>query len=148
MPLSMTLSQAPMCSNLTSYRREIHELAPPRHRPRRCPMFLMAVIIALILPNTVPTLAQGEQGVVTVRVVYRGSVPPPTIMKVTRDPEICGTTMPVQSLTVHSPSGGLKDAVVMIEGLHLPNTEHTPAPAPSMVLSNSRCSFSPHVMIL
>ena len=109
-------------------------------------MLLVALFIALIVPNVPAALAQAEQGVVTVHVLYRGTIPPPIDMKVTRDPEICGTTVSTQSLTVHSPSGGLKDAVVMIEGIHAPGKE--PALMSPMVLSNSRCSFLPHVMAL
>lgn len=109
-------------------------------------MFLIALIIALLYPPVPQALAQREQGVVTVHVFYRGTVPPPTNIKVTRDPEICGTTMPVQSVMVHSPSGGLQHAVALIEGIHVPEKETTRMLP--MVLSNSRCSFVPHVMTL
>ncbi len=109
-------------------------------------MLLVVLFIALTVSNLSSALAQTEQGVVTVHVLYRGTIPPPIDMTVTRDPEICGTTMPIQSLTVHPPSGGLKDAVVMIEGIHAPRKE--PIRMLPAVLSNSRCSFSPHVMTL
>ena len=109
-------------------------------------MLLVALFIALIVPTGASALAQMEQSVVTVHVLYRGTIPPPIDMTVTRDPEVCGTTVPVQSVTVHSPSGGLKNAVAMIEGLHAPEKE--PVRMPPMVLSNSRCSFVPHVMTL
>lgn len=109
-------------------------------------MLLVALFIALIVPTVPSALAQMEQGTVTVHVLYRGTIPPLMDMKVTRDPEICGTTVSVQSVTVHSPSGGLKDAVVMIEGIHAPGKE--PTRMSPMVLSNSRCAFSPHVMPL
>ena len=109
-------------------------------------MLLVALFIALIVPNVPAALAQVEQGAVTVHVLYRGAIPQPVDIEVTRDPEICGTTVSMQSVTVHSPSGGLKDAVVMIEGIDAPEKE--PAPMPPMLLSNSRCSFLPHVMTL
>lgn len=109
-------------------------------------MLLVALFIALIVPTVPSALAQMEQGVVTVHVLYRGTIPQPIDMTVTRDQEICGTTVSMQSVTVHSPSGGLKDAVVMIEGIHAPEKE--PARMSPMVLSNSRCSFLPHVMTL
>lgn len=109
-------------------------------------MLLVALFIALIVPNVSSALAQTAQGVVTVHVLYRGAIPPPIDMTVTRDPEICGMTVPVQSVMVHAPSGGLKNAVAMIEGSHAPEQE--PTRMPPMVLSNSRCSFLPHVMTL
>jgi plastocyanin len=109
-------------------------------------MLLLTLFLALIISSVPPALAQTEQGTVTVRVLYHGTIPPPTDVNVTRDPEICGTQVLLQSLTVHSPSGGLKDAVVTIDGIPAPET--APIGMVSKVLSNSRCSFSPHVMSL
>ncbi len=111
-------------------------------------MLLIALFIALMLSNVPEALAEMEQGrgTVHVHVLYRGTVPPPTEMKVTRDPETCSTTIYRQSITVRSPSGELKDAVVMAEGIHASGKEQTRTQ--SMVLSNSKCSFSPHVMPL
>ena len=109
-------------------------------------MLLIPLFLALMISNVPAVLAQMEQGVVTVHVLYHGTVPPPTEVTVTRDPEICGTKILFQPLTVHSPSGGLKDAVVTIDGISAPDTPQTGLTP--MVLANSRCSFSPHVMPL
>ena len=109
-------------------------------------MLLVTLFLALIIPTVPSAFAQTEQGVVTVHVVYHGSIPPPTDVNVTRDPEICGAKVLLQALTVHSPSGGLKDAVVTIDGIPAPDS--APAGMAPKVLSNSRCSFSPHVMAL
>ena len=109
-------------------------------------MFLIILIMTLLLPNTAPAQTQKEQGVVTIQILYRGTVSPPAVIKVTRDVDVCGISMPMQSLTVHSSSRGVKDAVVMLEGIPAPDTERAP-PTP-MVLSNSRCAFSPHVLPL
>ena len=111
-------------------------------------MLVIALFIALLVSHAPFALAQMEQGhgTVIVHVFYRGTIAPPTEVNVTRDPETCGATIFKQPLTVHSPSGELKDAVVMIEGVHAPGKE--PARTSPMVLSNSKCSFSPHVMPL
>jgi plastocyanin len=109
-------------------------------------MFAIAMIIALLCAPLPQALAQEVPGIVTVHVLYRGTLPPPLDIKVTRDPEICGTTVPVQSVLVHSPSGGLQHAVVLIEGVHAPKQESTRMLP--VILSNSRCAFSPHVMAL
>lgn len=109
-------------------------------------MLLVTLFLALIISNAPSALAQMEQGVVTIHVLYHGTVPPPEDVTVIRDPEICGTKVLLQSLTVHSTSGGLKDAVVTIDGIPPPETTQTGMAL--MVLSNSRCSFSPHVMSL
>jgi plastocyanin len=118
----------------------------PGSRLKKNFKLLVALCIALIVPALPSARAQMEPGIVTVQVLYRGVVPQPTDMNVTRDIEICGTTISTQSVTVHPPSGGLKDAVVMVEGLRAPGKE--PAQIPPMALLNSRCSFSPHVMAI
>jgi len=109
-------------------------------------MLLVTLFLALIISHVPHALAQMEQGVVKVQVLYHGTIPSPTDVNVTRDPEICGTKVLLQTLTVHSPSGGLKDAVVTIDGIPAP--ESAPAGMGPKVLSNSRCSFSPHVMAI
>ena len=40
-------------------------------------MLLVTLFLALIISNGPPALAQTEQGVVTVQVLYHGTVPPP-----------------------------------------------------------------------
>lgn len=107
-------------------------------------MRLILLIVTLLLPNLAPAQPQKEEGVVTIQILFRGAVPPPAVMKVTRDADVCGISMPMHSLTVHSPSGGVKDAVVTIDGIPASGTEHT-LPTP-IALSNSRCAFSPHVL--
>jgi plastocyanin len=109
-------------------------------------MLLVTLFLALIISNVPAAWAQTGQGVVTVHVLYHGTISPPTDVTVTRDPEVCGTKVLLQPLTVHSPSGGLKDAVVTIDGI--PPSETAQTGMAPMVLSNSRCSFSPHVMSL
>jgi plastocyanin len=118
----------------------------PCNRSKKYFTSVITLAVALAGPNVSSVLAQLEQGVVTVRVLYRGAIPRPIDTRIARDPEICGATVSTQSVMVHSPSGGLKDAVVMVEGLHAPGKE--PAQIPPMALLNSRCSFSPHVMAL
>jgi hypothetical protein len=57
-------------------------------------MLLVTLFLALIISNVPPALAQMEQGVVNVQVLYHGTIPPPTDVNVTRDPEVCGTKIP------------------------------------------------------
>ncbi len=99
------------------------------------------LLIGLLLPH--PVWTAEEAGTVTVRIVYRGVVPPPVDIAVTRDAEVCGKTVSSQSIVVHASSGGVKDAVVMIEGLFDPKPE--PASAAPLVVSNAGCSFQSHV---
>lgn len=105
------------------------------------PLALMIVAISFMLPTGLAQ-AQEEEGVVTVRILYRGSVPPPQEIEITRDAEFCGATAVIHPVMVHSTSGGLKDAVVTIEGL--PSLK-TPEPK-SAIIANTRCRFMSHVI--
>lgn len=93
-----------------------------------------------IMPLTSPA---GETGAILVgRVVFRGTVPAPEVVTVTRDPKICGGTRTIQPLVVHPSTGGLQDAVVSIEGGHtFPHTDTTA----TIAITNTHCAFSPHV---
>lgn len=110
------------------------------------PVFL--ALVSLLLPF-IPldrAGASADEGTVTVRVLYRGGVHPPAMVQVTRDPETCGDTARVQSVTVQPATGGVKDVIVAIEGIK-PSTAHGLKPAPA-VLSNTQCQFTPHIILL
>ena len=76
-------------------------------------MFMAATMIALMLLHVsfVHAESLAITGSVKARVLFRGPVPPPTIIEIDRDPETCGTTAAIQSLLVHPSSGGLKNAI-------------------------------------
>jgi len=67
-------------------------------------------------------------------------------MDVDRDQDVCGATTTVYPVIVNPASSGLRDAVVVIEGI---KGQDNPAPlmAP-VVLSNANCRFSPHIVPL
>ncbi len=89
------------------------------------------------------TSLAGETGATLVgRVVFRGTVPPPEVVTVTRDPKTCGETRTIQPLVVHPSTRGIQNAVVSIEGENTsPNTDTTKTTA----ITNTQCAFSPHV---
>lgn len=85
----------------------------------------------------------GEIGAVLVgRVVFRGRVPAPEVVTVTRDPKACGETRTIQPLVVDPSTGGIQDAVVSIEGAPTsPITDMTKTTA----ITNRQCAFTPHI---
>jgi plastocyanin len=78
-------------------------------------------------------------------VIFRGAIPPPEVVTVTRDPEICGATRTLQPLLVQSGTHGVQHAVVSLAGTPL-----TPPPNPpaTTAIANDHCAFSPHVETL
>lgn len=82
-------------------------------------------------------------GTVSGQVVYRGANPaPPEAITVTRDAEFCGTTWTDQPLQLDRRSGGIRGAIVSIEGIPLPG--NTPSPE-TIVISNRQCHFAPRI---
>ncbi|NOT24453.1 MAG: hypothetical protein HOP22_17255, partial [Nitrospiraceae bacterium] len=68
----------------------------PSHRNsshiRRSLAQLFIVFLFIIGTSLVPRPSPAEQGGATLtgRVLFRGAIPPPEVVTVTRDPEICG----------------------------------------------------------
>lgn len=64
-------------------------------------------------------------------------------LTVTKDNEFCGAQLPAEKVVVSS-SGGLANAVVMIEGIARGRPVDT---ATERVIANSKCRFVPHVAV-
>ena len=82
--------------------------------------------------------------VIVGRVLYRGPVPAPTQIEVNRDPDVCGATMLMASLSVDAATHGLQNAVVHVE----PGAGEVSAgifTATLVVVRNKQCRFHPHV---
>ena len=60
------------------------------------------------------------------RVIFRGTVPPPEVIPVTRNQETCGASQSIQPTIVDRASGGVKDTVVSLvlrDGSIVPTTD-------------------------
>ena len=79
------------------------------------------------------------------RVIFRGTVPPPEVIPVTRNPETCGESQSIQPMIVDPVSHGVKDTVVSL-ALHdesvMPTTD---APSTISTITNRTCAFHPRV---
>ena len=81
------------------------------------------------------------------RVIFRGTVPLPQVIPVTRNPETCGASQSIQPMIVDPVSHGVKDTVVSL-ALHdesvMPTTD---APATISAITNRTCAFHPRIGI-
>lgn len=79
------------------------------------------------------------------RVIFRGAVPPPQVVEVTRNPETCGASQSIQPMIVDPASGGVKDTVVSLvlqDRLVKPATEQ---PSAIPTVTNRTCAFHPRI---
>ncbi len=84
--------------------------------------------------------------VIVGRVLYRGSVPAPTQIPVNRDPDVCGTTMSMVTLSVDGATQGLQNAVVHVE-LVAGEVSARIIEATPVIVRNKECRFYPHVAV-
>jgi hypothetical protein len=86
-----------------------------------------------------------DAGRVAGRVLFRGTPPPPAPVVVTKDVPVCGTEKHVAEDLVVGPGGGVRNAVVFLDGI----AAGKPFPADSRpVLDQRGCWFHPHVQVL
>lgn len=118
----------------------------PSYMHRSCTR-LLAVTLLVAEASLLPLHSSAEPpgAPLTGRVIFRGAVPPPEVVAVTRDPEICGATRTLEPLLVQPGTHGVQYAVVSLAGAQL-----TPPPDPpaTTAIANDHCAFSPHVETL
>ena len=79
------------------------------------------------------------------RVIFRGAVPPPQVVEVTRNPETCGASQSIQPMIVDPASGGVKDTVVSLVLQDRPVMPATDQPSTIPTVTNRTCAFHPRV---
>ena len=80
------------------------------------------------------------------RVIFRGTVPPPQVVQVTRNPETCGASQSIQPMIIDPASGGVKDTVVSLvlqDRPVMPDTDDQPSTIPTV--TNRTCAFHPRI---
>jgi plastocyanin len=83
-----------------------------------------------------------DAGTVSGRVVFRGQPPVLGPVRITKDREVCGETVPAEALVVSAETRGVASTVVAVEGVG-PGPDATPS---SVTLENRQCRFVPHVL--
>lgn len=101
-----------------------------------------------IVQDSEPAAKEGASStgpVVVGRVMYRGSVPAPMQMEVTRDSDICGQVVTVTPLAIDPTTHGIRDAIVHV-GPRMETVDD--GPAQGSTVQNKHCVFYPHVAAL
>jgi plastocyanin len=94
-----------------------------------------SLLVALSLAVSAAPAAAGDvKGVIH----YQGAAPDLQPFKATRDQEVCGQTVPNQSIEVSK--GHLANVVVRVEGANLPKPEKR-----TITIDQHQCRYHPHV---
>ena len=109
-------------------------------------VIMLCVTGASLLPLSSP--AEPTGATLTGRVIFRGTVPLPEVVTVTRDPEICGATRTLQPLLVQPGTNGVGSAVVSLTGERLPSPVDRSDQSEAATITNDHCAFTPHVEVL
>ncbi|MBI2561738.1 MAG: carboxypeptidase regulatory-like domain-containing protein [candidate division NC10 bacterium] len=80
-------------------------------------------------------------GVIEGKVTFSGSLPPPKVVQVGQDAEVCGKTQTLREVEVKD--GGLKNSVVRLVGV----TKGKKLDLPAATLDQKGCVFIPHVVL-
>jgi plastocyanin len=76
------------------------------------------------------------------QVVLTGSIPADETVKVTKDNNVCGDTLPREKYVI-GPGGGVANAVVFIKNI----AKGKKMPSEPAVITNKKCAFHPHVQV-
>ncbi len=87
-----------------------------------------------------------EGGKVTGVVKFVGTPPPPEPLEVTRDKEKCGVEEHLSEALVVSDKGGIRNAVVSLEGIEKGKSQPEMKTNPQYV--QEKCWFAPHVLLV
>jgi hypothetical protein len=83
-------------------------------------------------------------GTVSGRVIFKGTPPPPKVLKVDEDVAACGPDRPSDALLV-SKGGGIKNAVLSIEDIQSGKKWDFPE---EFVYDQKKCAFAPRVLLI
>jgi hypothetical protein len=100
----------------------------------------LATIVAMVAVVGWPSAAAPGRAVGVITGVVTTKAPSRPPLRVTIDPEVCGSAVPDESVAVDA-AGHLANAVITVGGVN------APAPA-EILLTNEKCRFSPRVALL
>lgn len=110
---------------------------------RRFLHLTVLLIWATLTPSQI-TLADQGGAILVGRITFNGEIPPPRVIKVTRDWKFCGDTITVQPFTIHKSSHGVPNAIVSVEGVQGQQINKNNPPT-VMRITNRNCAFIPRV---
>ncbi len=102
----------------------------------------LAALWLMVITSGTP-LAQSPGATITGKILFRGAVPNPTTVSVTRDADFCGAAVTVQSVVVDPQTHGVQDVVVSLAA-------DGPLPASAqgqITIYNDKCQFVPRISV-
>ena len=118
-----------------------------RHRRHRSVLSLACLVAAAVLSAGVAAAdyvvsPPADGGTISGRVTFDGTVPAIPSLPATKNPEVCGKTVPDPNATVvDAKTHGVEWVLVAVEGI-----AQGKAPADQYALANQGCAFHPHVL--
>ncbi len=101
---------------------------------------LFAACAALAMAAAASIASAADGGTISGVVSYAGRPPARARIEITKDKEVCGAKAHYDESLIVSPAGGLKDAVVVVEG-----APGTIKPA-AVTFDQKDCDYVPHVL--
>ncbi len=98
----------------------------------------LMIVMLTLTASTGPTLGAQGSATLTGLVTYRGPLPLPQKVTVSRDAAFCGAIVTIQPLVVQATSQGVRDVVVSLSDL---SGQPPDAPPPPTIIKNRKCSF-------
>src|SRR5262249_592801 len=94
--------------------------------------------------NEVTALA--DAGSVGGTITLSGAIPQLPVRKISKDTQVCGTTVRQSQKLMVNGSGGLKNAVVIVEAVK--GGKAMPAAAQHAEIDQNKCEYTPHVQVM
>lgn len=112
--------------------------------------FVLGVLILALVPfesssaYEVSTVAEG--GTITGKILFKGEVPEPKKLLITKDEAVCGKGSVTRQEVSVSQDGALKDVVVVLEGVS--KGKAWQAPVQAYGLDQKKCEFRPYLQAI
>lgn len=105
-------------------------------------LLLSGVTILFAMPRENGESARsGAGGTIEGRIFFKGTPPEPERIRVTEDPQICGSSQMSQEFVVSPENKGLKNAVIFVQGVgEIPE-------ATEINIEQKGCVYGPHVQV-
>ena len=101
--------------------------------------FFLSIVKVVFAYDVIPPQEGGE---LTGTISFKGQVPAFKPLKVNRNTEFCGDTVPDESLIVNSENKGIQNVVISFEEVHQ-GKKHDPI---DISIDNSKCHFVPRTV--
>ena len=102
------------------------------------------ILFTLVPPtHAYREIAVEHGGSLNGQILFDGQAPPPVTLPVHKNKEVCGESIPDESLLIDA-QRGLKNVVVVLEGVHAVKG----SPALPALLDNKSCAFVPRVQTI